>query len=105
MLPYGTGICCYAFIYLKEIFFIASVHSFLYFFKKESGVDKSTEWSTIPACPSLMYVFNRGDTEGTTSSKKFCLMFVYVLFYLNLCQDRFCGFWIICGLMACVQSK
>ena len=89
MLPYGTGICCYAFIYyLKKIkFFIASVHSFFILFLKKSGVDKSTEWSTIPACPSLMCFFNRGDTEGTNSSKILCPMFVYVLFYVDLCHD------------------
>ena len=28
-----------------------------------------TEWSTIPACPSLMCSFNRGNIEGTNSSK------------------------------------
>ena len=50
---------------------------FLYFFFK-SGIDKSTEWSTIPACPSPMCFFNRGDTEGTNSSKNLYLMFVYV---------------------------
>ena len=38
-----------------------------------------TEWSTIPACPSLMCYFNRGNTAGTNSSKM-CLMFVYVCF-------------------------
>ena len=37
--------------------------------KKKSVIDKSTEWSTIPACPSPMCFFNRGDTEGTDSSK------------------------------------
>ena len=58
---------------------------FLYVFK--SGIDKSTEWSTIPACPSDMCFFNRVDTEGTNSSKILCSMFVYVLFYVNLCQD------------------
>ena len=58
---------------------------FLYFLK--SGIDKSTEWSTIPACPSLMCFFNRGDTEGTNSSKILCPMFVYVLFDVNLCHD------------------
>ena len=42
------------------------------------------ECSTIPACPSHMYFFNRGDTEGTHSSKILCSMFVYVLFYVNL---------------------
>ena len=41
---------------------------YIYTFLK-SGIDKSTEWSTIPACPSLMCFFNRGDTEGTNSSK------------------------------------
>ena len=38
----------------------------------------STEWSTIPACPSLMCFFNRGNTEEANSSKILCLMFVYV---------------------------
>ena len=60
--------------------------SFFYTFLK-SGVDKSTEWSAIPACPSLMCFFNRGDTEGTNSSNILCPMFVYVLFYVNLCHD------------------
>ena len=59
----------------------------------------------IPMCPSLTCFFNRGDTEGTNSLKILCLMFVYVLFYANLCQGLFCGFWIICGLMTYVQSK
>ena len=67
-------------------FFIASVHFFFYTFLK-SGIDKSTEWSTIPACPSLMCFFNGGDTERTNSSKILCSMFVYVLFYVNLCHD------------------
>ena len=66
-------------------FCIASVHSFFYTSLK-SDIDKSTEWSTIPVCPSLMCFFNRGDTEGTNSSKILCPMFVYVLFYVNLCH-------------------
>ena len=85
-------------------FLIASVHSFFILFKK-SGIDKSTEWSTIPACPSLMCFFNRGDTAGTNSSKVLCPLFVYILFYVTLCHDWFCGLWIICGLMTCVRSK
>ena len=78
----------FAVMHLYDIleFFIVSVHSFFYAFLK-SGIDKSTEWSTIPACPSLMCFFNRGDTEGTNSSKSLCPMFEYVLFYVNLCQD------------------
>ena len=73
-------------LYNIFLFFIASVHSLLILFYK-SGIDKSTEWSTILACPSLMSFFNRGDTEGTNSSKILCPMFVYVLFYVNLCYD------------------
>ena len=49
-------------------------------------IDKSTEWSTIPACPCLMCFFNRDDTDGTTSSNILCLMFEYD-FHVNLCQD------------------
>ena len=50
-------------------------------------------------------LFNRGDTEGTNSMNILYSMFVYVLFYVNLCQDWFCGLWIICGLLTYVQSK
>ena len=71
----------------------------------KSGIDKLTELSMIPVCPSLMCFFNRGNTEETNSSKKLWLTFVYVLLYVNLCQDWFCGFGGICGLMTCVQSK
>ena len=34
---------------------------------------------------SLMRFFNRGDTEGTNSWKILCSIYVYVLFYVNLC--------------------
>ena len=61
-------------LYNIFLFFIASVHSLLILFFK-SGIDKSTEWSTILACPSLMCFFKRGNTEGTNSSKILCLMF------------------------------
>ena len=60
---------------------------FLFYTFKKSGIDKSTEWSTIPACPSLMCFFNRCDTDGTNSPKILCSMIVYVLFYVNLCQE------------------
>ena len=77
MLPQGTGICCFAFIHFLML------PSILVF------IDKLTEWSMIPACPSLTCFFNRGNTEGTNSSKILCLTFrfVYVLLYVNLCQD------------------
>ena len=97
--------CChmtlvFAVMHLYNIFwfFIASVHSFFILILK-SGTDKSTQWSAIPSCPSLLCFSNRGDTERTNSSKMLCSMFVYVLFYANLCQDWFCDLWIICGLM------
>ena len=38
-----------------------------------------SEWSTIPACPSLMCFFNRADIEGANSLKILYWMFVYVL--------------------------
>ena len=62
--------------------FIAFVHSFFnFFFFFPFGIDKSTEWSTIPVCPSLMRFFlNRDDTKGTNSSKILCWVFVYFLF-------------------------
>ena len=77
MLPYDTGICCYAFILYFRIFYCFCPFLFYTFIK--SGIDKLTEWSTIPSCPSLMCFFNRGDAEGTNSSKILCSMFVYVL--------------------------
>ena len=58
-------------------FFIACPFLFYTFLK--SGIDKSTEWSTIPVCPSLMCFFNRGNTEGANSWKILFSMFVYVL--------------------------
>ena len=44
----------------------------------KSGIDKLMEWSTIPVCLSLMWFFNRGNTEGNNSLNILCLMFVYV---------------------------
>ena len=40
-----------------------------------------------------MCFFNRGDTEGTNSSKILCSMFVYVLFYVTLCTGLI--FWFL----------
>ena len=54
MLPYGTGICWYALIQYFY-FFIASVPFLILLLK--SGLDKSMERSTIPACPSLVCFF------------------------------------------------
>ena len=72
-------------LYVLE-FFIASVHSFFILFLK-SGVDKSTEWSTIPACPSVTCLFflTQAMPKGLILQQKIILMFVYV--YFKLCQD------------------
>ena len=42
--------------------------------------------------PQPYVLFNNGDTKGTKSSKILCWMFVYVLFYVNLCTGLFYGF-------------
>ena len=50
-------------------------------------------WMLLPVscCFATSWLFfNRGDTEGTNFLKILCLMFVYVLFYVNLCHDWFC---------------
>ena len=46
---------------ILEIFLLLLSIPFLYFFFK-SGIAKSTEWSTVPACSSLMCFVNRSDT-------------------------------------------
>ena len=56
MLPYDTGICCYAFIWYFNFFFYCFCPFLFYTFLK-SGIDKLTEWSMIPVCPSLMCFF------------------------------------------------
>ena len=72
---------------LEFFLLLLSIPFFFFYTFLKSGIDKSTEWSTIPACPSLMCFFNRGDAEGTNSSKMLCPMFVYVVFYVGLCHD------------------
>ena len=86
MLPCGTGI-------IKKYCFCPFLSYTIFFFK--SGIDKSTEWSTISACPSLMCFFNRGNTERTISSKNLCLTFAYVLLYVNLCRTDFVFFVVV----------
>ena len=88
----------FAVMHLYTIFNFSLLCPLLFYtLKKMSGIDKSTEWSTIPACPSLVCFFNWGNTEGTNSSEKDCLMFVNIfstfvsglilLFLINLWFD------------------
>ena len=74
LLPYGTGICHYAFIYI-----LYCVCPFLFYIFLLPGID-NLEWSTIPACPSLMCSFNRGNIEVTNSLEicVWCLCMFYV---------------------------
>ena len=88
---FSCAACClmalvFAVMHLYNFFFFLRSCPFLFLniFLK-AGIDESTEWSTIPACPSLMCFFNMGETDGTDSSKILCSMFVYVLFYVYLC--------------------
>ena len=78
----------FAIMHLYNIFkfFIASVHSFFYTFLK-SGIDKSTEWSTIPACPSLMRFLTGVILKGLILRKfvfDVCVCFVLCKFVSEL---------------------
>ena len=62
-------------------FCIVSVHSFFIFFFNLVLINY-IEWLIIPACPSLMCSFNRGNTEQS-KLENLCLIFVSsVLFYV-----------------------
>ena len=68
-------------------FFIASVHSFFILLKNLVSINRRNGpryQRVLVLC--AFFFFNRGDTERTNSSKILCSMFVYVLFYVNLCQ-------------------
>ena len=48
-----------------------------------------TEWSTIPACPSLMCYVNRGNAEGT-NSLKMCVWCLCLMFVSDVCVQCLC---------------
>ena len=91
ILPDGTGICFYAF--------------FLYFLKNlvlRSQQNGPRYQRVLALCAFL----TGANTEGTDFSKVLCLMFVYVLLYVNLCLGWFYGIWGgFYSLMTCVKSK
>ena len=84
MLPYGTGICCYAFICLNFLLLLSIPFSY---FKKNLVLINRRNGPRYQRVLVFMCFFNRGETEGTNSSKILCPMLVYVLFYVNLCHD------------------
>ena len=65
-------------------FLIASVHSLFILFKNLVLLNRQNgpRYQRVLA---LCAFFNRRGTEGTNSSKILCSMFVYALFYVNLC--------------------
>ena len=66
-------------------FFIASVHSFFLYFFLSLVLINRRNGPRYQRVLALCAFFNRGDTEGTNSSKILCLMFVHFWFYLGLC--------------------
>ena len=63
---------------IKKIFCIASVHSFFKTLQqknktKKSGVDKSTQWSAIPACPIALCAFLTGAIPKGLILRKVCV--------------------------------
>ena len=92
--------CChmtlvFAVMHLYNIleFFIASAHSFFILFflnlvlvNRRNGPRYQRALALCDLYIYIFFFFNRGDTEGTNSSKIVCLTFVYVLLYVNLCR-------------------
>ena len=99
MLPYAVIwhwyllLCIY--IICKQKYYCFCLFLFLILLKK-AGINKSTEWSTIPVCPSLM-CFLTGVIPMGLILRKFCVRRL-CMFFVNLFQDLFCSLWIICGL-------
>ena len=92
----GTNICHLALLLVHFFFYILFQNLVLINWQKGPWYQR---------VPALRVFLNKGNTEGTNSLKKLYLTFVYVSLYVNLCQDWFCVFSGICGLMTCVQSK
>ena len=90
MLPYGTGICCHAFIYYFLICYCSCSFLFYIYFKKNLVLinrRNGLRYQRVLAVCVFFFFFKRGNTEGTNSSKILRLMFVYFLFQMGLCQD------------------
>ena len=87
----------FAVMHLYDILNFLLLLSIPFYISQKSGIDKLTEWSTIPACSSLMCCccfFSTGAIPKGLILQKNCLTFVYTGFiYVNLCQDWF--FWFL----------
>ena len=67
-------------VYTILIFLLLLSIPFLYFFK--SGIDKSTEWSMIPACPSLMCFFLTVVILKGLILRKFCVRCLGMFYFM-----------------------
>ena len=72
--------------------FIASVHSFFILFSNLVLINRRNgpryqRVQALCACFCFVLFFVGGSIEGTNTSNILWLMFVYVLFYVKLCQD------------------
>ena len=81
VLPHGTGVCCYAFMYFFEIFLLPLS---IPFFILLSNVVLINRWNGpwYQHVLALCAFFNRSNTKGTNSSKKnlfdVCVFFLYI---------------------------
>ena len=80
----------FAVMHLYNIFIFLLLLSILFLYFKKNPVlinrRNGPRYQRVLALCAFFF-FNRGDTEGTNSSKILCSMFVYVLFYVNLCAE------------------
>ena len=74
-------------IYFKKI--IASVHYFFSYilFLNLVLINRRNGPRYQRVLALCAFFFNSSNTEGTNCSKSLCLTFVYVLLYVNLCQN------------------
>ena len=90
VLPYMALVFAVMHLYNIFKFFIASVHSFflyILFFYNLVLINRRNgpRYQRVLSLCVFFFFFNRGDTEGTNSSKILCSIFVHVLLYVNLC--------------------
>ena len=66
-LPFGTGVCLHAIVYIFFLFVVRSI-PFLAFFSNLVSI-MQTEWLMTPACPHLMCKITRATLKGSVVQK------------------------------------
>ena len=69
------------YIFLLLLFLSISFYTFFFKF----CIDKSTEWSTIPACPSLMCFFLTGAIPKGLILQKICVWYFCIFCFMWVC--------------------